>query len=146
MDVNAWQEIKKFTGIVRLSNPHIVWIWGGYGITNALSPFITLYYSAEILNQLIVKEYTAAFQTALLMCTGVLICSLLAKAFYNRLQVICRTAVQRIDQKLLYKAMRMEYELMETQETMDTLRRTRNSSNGSGKIDSAIENLSLIHI
>ena len=48
MDVNAWQEIKKFTGIVRLSNPHIVWIWGGYGITNALSPFITLYYSAEI--------------------------------------------------------------------------------------------------
>lgn len=139
MDVNAWQEIKKFTGIVRLSNPHIVWIWGGYGITNALSPFITLYYSAEILNQLIVKEYTAAFQTALLMCTGVLICSLLAKAFYNRLQVICRTAVQRIDQKLLYKAMRMEYELMETQETMDTLRRIRNSSNGSGKIDSAIE-------
>lgn len=139
MDVNAWQEIKKFTGIVSLSNPHIVWIWGGYGITNALSPFITLYYSAEILNQLIVKEYTAAFQTALLMCTGVLICSLLAKAFYNRLQVICRTAVQRIDQKLLYKAMRMEYELMETQETMDTLRRTRNSSNGSGKIDSAIE-------
>ena len=72
MDVNAWQEIKKFTGIVRLSNPHIVWIWGGYGITNALSPFITLYYSAEILNQLIVKEYTAALQTALLMCTGVL--------------------------------------------------------------------------
>ena len=143
MDVNAWQEIKKFTGIVRLSNPHIVWIWGGYGITNALSPFITLYYSAEILNQLIVKEYTAAFQTALLMCTGVLICSLLAKAFYNRLQVICRTAVQRIDQKLLYKAMRMEYELMETQETMDTLRRTRNSSNGSGKIDSAIENFAL---
>ena len=139
MDVNAWQEIKKFTGIVRLSNPHIVWIWG----TNALSPFITLYYSAEILNQLIVKEYTAAFQTALLMCTGVLICSLLAKAFYNRLQVICRTAVQRIDQKLLYKAMRMEYELMETQETMDTLRRTRNSSNGSGKIDSAIENFAL---
>lgn len=53
MDVNAWQEIKKFTGIVRLSNPHIVWIWGGYGITNALSPFITLYYSAEILNQLL---------------------------------------------------------------------------------------------
>ena len=143
MDVNAWQEIKKFTGIVRLSNPHIVWICGGYGITNALSPFITLYYSAEILNQLIVKEYTAAFQTALLMCTGVLICSLLAKAFYNRLQVICRTAVQRIDQKLLYKAMRMEYELMETQETMDTLRRTRNSSNGSGKIDSAIENFAL---
>lgn len=143
MDVNAWQEIKKFTSIVRLSNPHIVWIWGGYGITNALSPFITLYYSAEILNQLIVKEYTAAFQTALLMCTGVLICSLLAKAFYNRLQVICRTAVQRIDQKLLYKAMRMEYELMETQETMDTLRRTRNSSNGSGKIDSAIENFAL---
>lgn len=143
MDVNAWQEIKKFTGIVRLSNPHIVWIWGDYGITNALSPFITLYYSAEILNQLIVKEYTAAFQTALLMCTGVLICSLLAKAFYNRLQVICRTAVQRIDQKLLYKAMRMEYELMETQETMDTLRRTRNSSNGSGKIDSAIENFAL---
>lgn len=143
MDVNAWQEIKKFTGIVRLSNLHIVWIWGGYGITNALSPFITLYYSAEILNQLIAEAYTTAFQTALLMCTGVLICSLLAKAFYNRLQVICRTAVQRIDQKLLYKAMRMEYELMETQETMDTLRRTRNSSNGSGKIDSAIENFAL---
>lgn len=131
MNVNAWQEIKKFTGIV------------GYGITNALSPFITLYYSAEILNQLIAEAYTTAFQTALLMCTGVLICSLLAKAFYNRLQVICRTAVQRIDQKLLYKAMRMEYELMETQETMDTLRRTRNSSNGSGKIDSAIENFAL---
>ena len=37
----------------------------------------------------------------------------------------------------------MEYELMETQETMDTLRRTRNSSNGSGKIDSAIENFAL---
>ena len=121
--MNAWQEIKKFTGIVRLSNSHIVWIWAGYGITNALSPFITLYYSAEILNQLIVKEYTAAF--------------------YNRLKVICRTAVQRIDQKLLYKAMCMEYERMETQETMDTLRRTRNSSNGSGKIDSAIENFAL---
>ena len=58
MDVNAWQEIKKFTGIVRLSNPHIVWIWGGYGITNALSPFITLYYSAEILNQLIKRIYS----------------------------------------------------------------------------------------
>lgn len=141
--MNAWQEIKKFTGIVRLSNSNIVWIWAGYGITNALSPFITLYYSAEILNQLIVKEYTAAFQTALLMCTGVLFCSLLAKAFYNRLKVICRTAVQRIDQKLLYKAMCMEYERMETQETMDTLRRTRNSSNGSGKIDSAIENFAL---
>lgn len=96
MDVNAWQEIKKFTGIVRLSNPHIVWIWGGYGITNALSPFITLYYSAEILNQLIAEAYTTAFQTALLMCTGVLICSLLAKAFYNRLQVICRTAVMAL--------------------------------------------------
>lgn len=136
--MQAWKEIKKFTAIVRLSSPHIVWIWTGYGFTNALSPYITLYFSAEILNQLIAKQYAAAFHTVLLMCGSVLVCTLIAKAFYNRLQVICRTAVQRIDQKLLHKAMLMEYELLETQETLDTLRRTRNSSNGSGNIDSAI--------
>lgn len=139
MNVNTWQEIKKFTGIVRLSSPHIVWIWGGFGLSDALSPFITLYFSAQILNQLIAKQYTEAFHTVLIMCGSVLVCSLLAKAFFNRLQVICRTAVQRIDQRLLYKAMQMEYELMETQETLDTLRRTRNSSRGSGNIDSAIQ-------
>lgn len=136
--MKSLQEIRKFTAIVRLSHPHIVWIWIGYGVTSALIPFVNLYFSAVILNQLIDQQHDQAFQTVLIMTVLAMILSFLSKAFYNRQEVIRRTAVQRVDQQLLKKAMSMEYEQLEQQETMDTLRRTRNASNGSGDIGSAI--------
>lgn len=139
--MHALREIKKFTAVIRLSHRHIVSLWIGYAISTALGPFISLYFSAEILNQLIAGRYEAAFITVLIMCGGVLTADLVSKAFYNRLQVIRRTSVQRTDQRLLYKAMCMEYEQLERQETLDTLRRTRNSINGSGNIGDAIFNM-----
>lgn len=111
--MKAMQEIKKFTAVVRLSHPHIISIWVGYGLSSAAAPFLTLYLSAIILNQLIARHYTSAFHTVLLLSGAVLIVSLLSKAFYNQLQVIQRTSIQRTDQKLLYKAMAMEFEQLE---------------------------------
>ena len=135
------RELKKFTKVIRLSHRHIMGIWIGYALSTALGPLITLYLSAVILNQLIAAQYKAAFMTVLIMCGGVLAVELMARAFSNRLQVIRRTSVQSTDQKLLYKAMCMEYEQLEQQETLDTLRRTRNSINGSGNIGDAIVNM-----
>lgn len=136
--MKSWQEIKKFVAVVRLSHPHIVWIWMGYGCSTALLPFINLYFSAQILNQLIAGQYEPAFYTVVFMALATMLFSLISKAFYNRGEVISHTAIQQTDQKLLYKAMHMEYEQLEDQKTLDTLRRTRNSINGSGGIGSAI--------
>lgn len=137
--MKSWQDIKKFTKVVRLSHKHIVSIWIGYGFSTAIIPYINLFFSAWILNQLIEKQFDDAFRTVLLMALLTLIFSLISKAFYNRSELIQRTASWETDQKLLYKAMMMEYERLEDQKTLDTLRRTRNSINGSGGIDSAIE-------
>lgn len=141
--MKSWQEIKKFTAVVRLSHKRIIWIWMGYGCSSALLPFINLYFSAHILNQLIAGEYEKAFYTVLWMASLTLLFSLISKAFYNRLEVIRHTSIQQTDQKLLYKAMVIEYEQLENQKTMDTLRRTRNSINGSGGMGSAIYHASL---
>lgn len=136
--MNTWRELKKFTNVIRLSNPFIVWIWIGYSVFHGILPFLSLYFSSQILNQLMDEHYTLAGTYALLMCTLVMVCSFIAKLFYNQLQVVRQNAAQGVDRALLKKTMVMAYETMEKQETLDTLRRTRVSMNGSGGIDSAI--------
>ena len=141
--MKTWNEVRKFTTVVRLSHPHIVEIWIGFGLFTAFTPFASLLGSAAILEQLLQKDYEAAFHIVLWMCTAILISSFLAKLFYHQIQIMRKTAMKEVDRKLLEKAMVMEYEMLEQQETLDTLRRTRNSINGSGNIGDAIYNMAL---
>lgn len=141
--MKAFDEIRKFVSVLRMSHPYIIWILAGYGIFTAIIPFLSLYLSAQILNALIDRAYDNAFQLVLMMSIAILVCSLVSKLLYNQLQVIRRTAVQGVDRNLLHKAMMMEYEELESQKTIDILRRTRNSINGSGSIGDALQRLSL---
>lgn len=137
--MNKQTNLKHFVQVVRLSHPHIVWLWSCYGFFTAILPFLSLYFSSLILNALLQQQYEQATILVLWMGGSTLICSLISKYCFQEIELIRQTATQELDQKLLEKAMLMQYSQLEQQKTMDTLRRTRNSAKGSGDIGSAIQ-------
>lgn len=104
-------------------------------LSNAVLPFITIYYSAVILDLVYSGTYQGSIKYIALMLTLSLIVGIISRASTQyisaNLQIIHDTIVCKTD----YKAYTIDYDDFEKEETLNSIRRAKNGSNSSGGCD-----------
>lgn len=127
-----WGKTISFIKILKKSYPNLVPILLIGGFVKATIPFLGLYFSAQILNSLIVREYDNAIMYVVIMLLSQLLAGLISKACDQRVALMKENSDSVIKERLATKAYEMEYERFEKQDTLDALRKTDLSSLGMG--------------
>lgn len=127
-----WHEIKIFLKMIGSGNEKILPVLLAGGLAEATLPFLGLYFSARILNQIIAGEYQACVYSVAVLLGSQLLVGLIEKACTQHVNLLYESCEQNVKQRLAGKAFEMEYQEFEKQETMDDIRRSNISSMGSG--------------
>ena len=138
---SSWNRIHSFLKMIKKSYPRFMYVLMIGGIAGASIPFLSLFFSAQILNHLIDGEYSMAVGSVWWMLITTLVVGLISKACSQRMQVLKENSDDVIHEQLASKAFELEYEKFERQETMDALRRANLSARGMGGIGDQIMDL-----
>ena len=106
----------------------------GSAFAAATLPYLSLFFSARILNLLLAKSYRACLYTVvvfLLTQYGLGLFEKICRQYLDGQKELC---LARTEQKITAKALELEFEKFEKTETMDAIRRTNVSSMGSGNV------------
>ena len=106
----AWQETCKFIKMMQKSEPHLLVYLFLTAMMTATVPFIPIYFSAQILDQLIAGQFHSAMQNVYWMIgiSGVL--GITSKALNQRFLKIQDCSENKISQRIVEKAYQLEYE------------------------------------
>ena len=128
----AWQETCKFIKMMQKSEPHLLVYLFLTAMMTATVPFIPIYFSAQILDQLIAGQFHSAMQNVYWMIgiSGVL--GITSKALNQRFLKIQDCSENKISQRIVEKAYQLEYEELEKTETLDEMRKADQGCNGGG--------------
>ena len=126
--------ICRFLTMVSQGNHRVLFWLLGSAFAAATLPYLSLFFSARILNLLLAKSYRACLYTVVVF--------LLTQYGLGLFEKICRQyldgqkehCLARTEQKITAKALELEFEKFEKTETMDAIRRTNVSSMGSGNV------------
>ena len=126
--------ICRFLTMVSQGNHRVLFWLLGSAFAAATLPYLSLFFSARILNLLLAKSYRA--------CLYPVVVFLLTQYGLGLFEKICRQyldgqkelCLARTEQKITAKALELEFEKFEKTETMDAIRRTNVSSMGSGNV------------
>ena len=126
--------ICRFLTMVSQGNHRVLFWLLGSAFAAATLPYLSLFFSARILNLLLAKSYRA--------CLYTIVVFLLTQYGLGLFEKICRQyldgqkefCLARTEQKITAKALELEFEKFEKTETMDAIRRTNVSSMGSGNV------------
>ena len=137
----AWQETCKFIKMMQKSEPHLLVYLFLTAMMTATVPFIPIYFSAQILDQLIAGQFHSAMQNVYWMIgiSGVL--GITSKALNQRFLKIQDCSENKISQRIVEKAYQLEYEELEKTETLDEMRKADQGCNGGGSTDSQLRDL-----
>ncbi len=106
-----------------------------YSFVTAAQPFVSLYFSAEILDDVLVADYeTAVWHVAWLIGLNFVL-GMLGRICWQIVTNWAETINRQIEMKTVDKAYRMEFEELEKQETMDAIGRIRAGQNANGGLD-----------
>ena len=126
--------ICRFLTMVSQSNHRVLfWLLGSAFAAETL-PYLSLFFSARILNLLLAKSYRACLYTVvvfLLTQYGLGLFEKICRQYLDGQKELC---LARTEQKITAKALELEFEKFEKTETMDAIRRTNVSSMGSGNV------------
>ena len=127
--------ICRFLTMVSQGNHRVLFWLLGSAFAAATLPYLSLFFSARILNLLLAKSYRACLYTVVVF--------LLTQYGLGLFEKICRqyldgqketTVLHARNRKITAKALELEFEKFEKTETMDAIRRTNVSSMGSGNV------------
>lgn len=138
---SSWNKIISFIKIIKVSYRHLLFFLFTGGIIKATIPFLGLYFSAQILNSLIEKNYEGALYKVMTLLSIQLIIGIIGKVCDQRIQLISENCESVVKERLGAKAYNIEFERFERQETLDALRKADLSSMGVGGMGSQIEDL-----
>lgn len=138
---SSWNRVHSFIKMIQKSYPRFMYVLMIGGIAGASIPFLSLFFSAQILNHLIGGEYSMAVVSVWRMLIVLLAAGVISKACSQRIQVLKENSDDAIHEQLASKAFELEYEKFEKQETMDALRRANLSARGMGGIGDQILDL-----
>lgn len=138
---SSWNKVISFMRMLKESYHYLVIILIGGGLLKASLPFLGLYFSAKILNNLIARAYQDAINSVLVMLISQLIVGLIVKVCDQRIQLVRENSDSAVKQRIAAKAFEMEYERFEKQETLDDLRKANLSVQGMGGIGDQIFDL-----
>ena len=126
--------ICRFLTMVSQGNHRVLfWLLGSAFAAETL-PYLSLFFSARILNLLLAKSYRACLYTVvvfLLTQYGLGLFEKICRQYLDGQKEFC---LARTEQKITAKALELEFEKFEKTETMDAIRRTNVSSMGSGNV------------
>lgn len=126
--------IYRFLTMVSQGNHRVLfWLLGSAFAAETL-PYLSLFFSARILNLLLAKSYRACLYTVvvfLLTQYGLGLFEKICRQYLDGQKELC---LARTEQKITAKALELEFEKFEKTETMDAIRRTNVSSMGSGNV------------
>lgn len=137
-------EIKSFLKMVSQSDPSILPVMILGGIAGGTLPFIGLYFSAQILNQVIHHNYDGCIQSVVWLLALQFIVGFVERACKEHMDIVYKFSDDSVKERVAGKAFELEYEKFEKQETMDAIRRAKVSSMGGGGIYDQTELLYLM--
>ena len=126
--------ICRFLTMVSQGNHRVLFWLLGSAFAAATLPYLSLFFSARILNLLLAKSYRACLYTVvvfLLTQYGLGLFEKICRQYLDGQKELC---LARTEQKITAKALELEFEKIEKTETMDAIRRTNVSSMGSGNV------------
>lgn len=126
--------ICRFLTMVSQGNHRVLFWLLGSAFAAATLPYLSLFFSARILNLLLTKSYRACLYTVvvfLLTQYGLGLFEKICRQYLDGQKELC---LARTEQKITAKALELEFEKFEKTETMDAIRRTNVSSMGSGNV------------
>lgn len=126
--------ICRFLTMVIQGNHRVLFWLLGSAFAAATLPYLSLFFSARILNLLLAKSYRACLYTVvvfLLTQYGLGLFEKICRQYLDGQKELC---LARTEQKITAKALELEFEKFEKTETMDAIRRTNVSSMGSGNV------------
>ncbi len=109
-----------------------------HSLLRAVQPFISLYFSAEILNSVIENDVESAIVSAIWLISTNAVINLIASVAMHFLWYYIANGSAKIDLSIIKKAMNFPYTEYEKAETMYTIRRTRASAANLGGISRQI--------
>lgn len=126
--------ICRFLTMVSQGNHRVLFWLLGSAFAAATLPYLSLFFSARILNLLLAKSYRACLYTVvvfLLTQYGLGLFEKICRQYLDGQKELC---LARTEQKIAAKALELEFEKFKKTETMDAIRRTNVSSMGSGNV------------
>ena len=126
--------ICRFLTMVSQGNHRVLFWLFGSAFAAATLPYLSLFFSARILNLLLAESYRACLYTVvvfLLVQYGLGLFEKVCRQYLDGQKEFC---LALIEQKITAKALELEFEKFEKTETMDAIRRTNVSSMGSGNV------------
>ena len=126
--------ICRFLTMVSQGNHRVLFWLLGSAFAAATLPYLSLFFSARILNLLLAKSYRTCLYTVvvfLLTQYGLGLFEKICRQYLDGQKELC---LARTEQKITAKALELEFEKFEKTETMDAIRRTNVSSMGSGNV------------
>ena len=134
------QNMKKFYQMIHKDHPSILFFVIIGGIAKGIIPFISLYFSSEIVDLLMNGNIEAAKTNILIMLVSIFVFGCIDRACYQCMNVIADASFYSVWKQTTHKAYILEYEEFEKTETMDKIRRAQNGSNSSGGVGSQFFN------
>ena len=126
------KELSHFINVVKQDYPYAFPVTILNSVSEAGVPYMQLFFSAMILNQLLERQYRKALLFAALMIGLTLVLNLIHKISENKQNLYARTLDDSVQRQLNDKAYTMEYDHFERTESMDNIRSAWNFVNGSG--------------
>lgn len=126
--------ICRFLTMVSQGNHRVLFWLLGSAFAAATLPYLSLFFSARILNLLLAKSYRACLYTVVVFLLTQYGLGLFEKICCQYLDGQKELCLARTEQKITAKALELEFEKFEKTETMDAIRRTNVSSMGSGNV------------
>ena len=126
------KELSHFINVVKPDYPYAFPVTILNAVSEAGVPYMQLFFSAMILNQLLERQYRKALLFAALMIGLTLVLNLIHKISENKQNLYARTLDDSVQLQLNDKAYTKEYDHFERTESMDNIRSAWNFVNGSG--------------
>ncbi len=133
--------IKQFIQLIEAKKEHVLTnLIIGSGI-EACIPYINLYFSAQIINLIVRKDYEKCKFNILIFLSLIAVLEIIQKACKQKVNQIKEVSTQNINEKVIKKAYVYDFEKLETNNAIDILHRAKGTLEGIGGVPAAIDSL-----
>lgn len=128
----AWNEITDFIRLIAKDNKKVFPALLFGGSAKAALPFAALYFSAQIINQLLAGDYEGCVRSIALLLLFQFVLGIIDRICYQVMELLRESSDHHVKQRLAKKIYTIEYEKFEKQETLDSIKGADIAAGGTG--------------
>jgi len=138
------KQVRRILKLVAEICPSALWTLAFQSVLEALQPFVSIWFYSRILNSIQAGLFEQAWRQALIMILTITVLALAAKSAKNRWDATSQYLDDLLEVETLYKAYTMEYQELEKEETLQSIRRMKNAAISNGGINDFTQNAFLV--